>query len=122
MGIAAIATIVVGVLLFSLAFWKVTAGIRETDQILRELAKTALYPLPHGKGTIDLDAITLIVHDHDGLNTRVWLDLAEDEETPPGCVRPVPWPVLVLPWAQGIELEQAWKARAAEKNRRLSKD
>jgi hypothetical protein len=101
--------------------WKASASIRDTEIVMRELAQTALYELPNGMGMVDLDAITLIAHDYDGLNTRVWLDRAEDDELPPGMVRGVPWPQLTLSWAHGVELQQAWKARVEEKRRRLQK-
>ena len=57
-------------------------------------AEVEIYALPNGKGGLALEAIAAIEHDRDGINT--WVHL-KGETT------------ICLTWAQGVELEQAWR-------------
>lgn len=58
-----------------------------------------IYDLPNGKGGIALDAIAAVQHEGDGINTWVYLKAGHGA-------------ALCLTWADGVELEQAWRAWA----------
>jgi len=77
-----------------LAIVRLTALKRTVDEALVREGK--IYDLPKGRGGVALDAIAAIQHEGDGINSWVYFKAGHGA-------------VLCLTWADGVELEQAWR-------------
>lgn len=77
-----------------LAVVRLTALKRTVDVAL--VWEVKIYDLPRGQGGVALDAIASVQHAGDGINTWVYLKAGNGA-------------AMCLTWADGVELEQAWR-------------
>ena len=77
-----------------LAIVRLTALKRAVDVAL--VREVKIYDLPRGQGGVALDAIASVHHAGDGINTWVYLKAGNGA-------------AMCLTWADGVELEQAWR-------------
>jgi hypothetical protein len=98
MGVAFVLLVALGYFTVTfLAIVRLTALKRSVEEVLVQEPK--IHDLPNGKGGIALDAIAAVQHEGDGVNTWVYLKAGHGA-------------ALCLTWADGVELEQAWRAWA----------
>jgi len=92
-------------LISCVAFTTAVTSLFMTAVVLRRMERRVeeifvsderLFDLPNGKGGVALSAIAAVVHDVDGFNVWVYLKSGQGA-------------ALCLTWAEGVELEQAWR-------------